>query len=467
MWFTILAQNLQQPLNGNKHIALIVSFLLLFTACVTPRPLPIPSKSDPIVVQHPPARDTVLPPPVIDVIVDKDKDSVISVPVDEKDIVIPIKKGSYNVVLLLPFSKDESRFLPLLGTTDKVSLRGLLASEYYSGVQMGLDTLRMLGANINLSVFDSRKDPAKVKELLLKPELQNADAIIGPIYNQALQVIATFAKENNISVFSPLSTASRLADRNPYYHILSPSAHAKARAIFQVMDSLESNAHFVHIKNRKSRRKSGDLFQIVFDAQNYGAKGHSFSSISSDDATYEPDDIQGAMVMGRKNIFIIDSEEQSFISQMITNVKSALRTTKQDGILFGSASWVNKDQIALDALETLKFHCVSTYYVDFKRRKTQDFVQRYTLKYNAAPTGISFKGYDHILFVGANLHQFGSGNDHHYDNSFPFAKSLFNPIQMSPVLGLDEETGLSFTKYHENFKVSVARYEGGNLLPLN
>ena len=79
--------------------------------------------------------------------------------------------------------------------------------DFYSGVLMAIDSARVLGLNIDVKIFDSNesKTTSNVANLIKNNNLQNADAVIGPFYQQNAEETAAILGVNKIPVISPLT----------------------------------------------------------------------------------------------------------------------------------------------------------------------------------------------------------------------------------------------------------------------
>ncbi len=66
-----------------------------------------------------------------------------------------------------------------------------------------LTTLRSLGLNINLSVWDIKQDTIALTGLISSGALDNMDLIIGPVYSNNSALIAPYANERKYLWYHP------------------------------------------------------------------------------------------------------------------------------------------------------------------------------------------------------------------------------------------------------------------------
>ena len=79
------------------------------------------------------------------------------------------KKSTYNITVLLPFGLDN--------TQQSTTLKNL-ATEYYMGLSLAIDSLEKQGVKAVVNVVDFPTDSSQIALTLKKPELKTADLII-------------------------------------------------------------------------------------------------------------------------------------------------------------------------------------------------------------------------------------------------------------------------------------------------
>ena len=110
-------------------------------------------------------------------------------------------------------------------------------SGFYQGFMLAVDSLKQQGLSINLHVFDTQNDTARIKEILNFPEFENNDLIIGPMYNHEVKLVSEYSKENQIKMISPLSDNLNLVNENPYLFQVKPSYNSQIDEFaFEIMD---------------------------------------------------------------------------------------------------------------------------------------------------------------------------------------------------------------------------------------
>ncbi|WP_047415077.1 LysM peptidoglycan-binding domain-containing protein [Cellulophaga sp. Hel_I_12] len=128
-----------------------------------------------------------------------------------------------NLVIMLPFRLD------LINVNNseaaKDSLKGRRDANWslalYSGALVALDSIKKLGLSVNVSVFDTERNMNRTKELLLKSELKNAHAIIGPLDPESLKEVAVRVLPFQVPLIAPIHTKSDISLSNVFYAVPS------------------------------------------------------------------------------------------------------------------------------------------------------------------------------------------------------------------------------------------------------
>ena len=150
-----------------------------------------------------------------------------SIQIDEDTL--KYKKEDFNVAVLLPFNVNYNT----LGIEDKeINEKSKIALEFYEGLIIALDELKLKGFKVDVSVHDTEGSAEIVKRILDLPEIQKMDLIIGPVYNGPLKAASEFCKKNEIYMVSPLSPKTSFVSENPFYLNLSSSLDTHCNYIY-------------------------------------------------------------------------------------------------------------------------------------------------------------------------------------------------------------------------------------------
>lgn len=148
-----------------------------------------------------------------------------------------------QLVMLLPFniSKIESDTVNSAQARLKKDKFLNMTLDFYSGALMAIDSAKVLGLNVDISIFDSQetKNTSAVATVIQQNNLMNADAVIGPFYQNNVEKLAELLESYNTPVISPLSKEMGKGYKNLYQTM--PSSEHMRTAIFDFMRSKNGN----------------------------------------------------------------------------------------------------------------------------------------------------------------------------------------------------------------------------------
>tara|TARA_R110002050_G_scaffold267266_2_gene408880 strand:- start:26787 stop:28952 length:2166 start_codon:yes stop_codon:yes gene_type:complete len=137
-----------------------------------------------------------------------------------------------NLVIMLPFRLDIIDVNNKEEATNSIDKRKdtNYSLGLYSGALVALDSIKKLGVSVNVSVFDTQRNVERTKELLLKPELTKANAIIGPLDSPSLQEVAVRMGSFGVPIIAPIPAKSDISLSNVFYSV--PSDDELRKQIF-------------------------------------------------------------------------------------------------------------------------------------------------------------------------------------------------------------------------------------------
>jgi ABC-type branched-subunit amino acid transport system substrate-binding protein len=255
-------------------------------------------------------------------------------------------KGTYNVAVMLPLYLDENAKRTEIDSSrivkgkpekrtifrpDEWIYPGSLGFlELYEGVLLAADTLRSLGLDVTLHVYDIKSDTVMVTRLIESGELRTMDLIIGPVYSNNLSLVAAYAKEFEIPVVSPVPLRNNSPlDNNPSLFMANPSLDVAQEAIAKrLVDFKNDNFIFIHSDSTHVNQDIDSFRNKIFRELTTKIpfeeiKFKEFVFYSR--ATFGEDSInrlEHALSDKERNFVIIASEDPPMISECISNLKT-------------------------------------------------------------------------------------------------------------------------------------------------
>ena len=224
-----------------------------------------------------------------------------------------------KLVLLLPFnlSKMESDTINSTAMRLKKDKFLNMTLDFYSGALMAIDSAKSLGITIDVSIFDSQetKNTSNISIISQENNLESADAIIGPFYQNNVEKTAELFRKYNVPVISPLSKDIGNAYPNLFQTI--PTNEALKTAIFDFMRSKGGNIIAVVDKKKES------IIQYIKENQ----KDAQFAAIQPN-GSLSIESLKGLFVKGKINYVVMETGNTGMIKSTMAAMMSVMANYK-------------------------------------------------------------------------------------------------------------------------------------------
>jgi len=310
---------------------------------------------------------------------------------------IPLYLGKNSGVEVKKAIKEEEKFYP-----------GTIFIEYYEGILLAVDSMRRLGINVELNVYDVAKDSSRMEELLKNDIFKQVDLIIGPFYEKNLEIVSEFALANNITVVSPRAVRTDNKNDNSRILYLNPSNEVLMRETAKKLASRENlNLIYVHL-GKEEEQKMITLYKEEIDI--YLAE-HPEKTITHSAVVYNEKGQKGitaSLITGKDNVVIIPAIDRSFVLSFLNSfypsVKDLLKTSVS---IVGMPVWTRYDNIEVENLHDLQLHLPESSYIDYKDPGVKKFIKTYRAVYKTEPSVRSFQGFDMMVYFLSVLREYG------------------------------------------------------------
>ncbi len=286
-----------------------------------------------------------------------------------------------KVVLLLPFNMAKVQS-DTSGTANRIKNDKFLnmTLDFYSGAMMAIDSAKTLKLPIDVSIYDSQetKTTSNVSGLISK--LQDADAVIGPFYQNNAEATANSLRLYNIPVISPLSKDVANPIDNLYQSV--PSNDVVRNSVFDYMRSKNGNIVAVVDKKKES--------VINYIKQNQ--KGVAFASLT-ETGGLDVANLKSLLIPNRLNYVVMETGNTAMVKATIKALLDSQKTCQVQLVILEPNSTLDTDEINFDNLIKLKLM-----YPSVARESDEQSVliyeKQYRLKNKANPTTYATRGFD-------------------------------------------------------------------------
>lgn len=379
--------------------------------------------------------------------------------------------GSFNVAVLLPFYLPENSRQPEIDSSksikgkkvykalnhadDWIYPRSLGFVEMYEGILLAADTLRAMGLNINLHVFDIKSDTVGVTWLIRSGKLDRMDLIIGPVHSGNLSIVSSYAGGLGIPVVSPVQLSNNsVLENHPFLFMASSSLEVAQNAIARKMrDFNNSNFVIVHSIPDGGDRDNGKLRNMIL---NELSSVMPFEEIRLKDMVFYSRSVFGNDSINRLshalsersgNVVIIASEDAPVISESITDIHTLSR--KFDLNVFGYPNVRYLDNLDHKICFDLGLMIYSPYWIDYKQKDVLQFNSDFRKKFLTEPSEMSYawQGYDIVYYFLSGLAMYGK--------EFVSHPEIHNPDLLHTEFDFRRKTS---SDGYENQKLFLIRY---------
>ncbi|RED26391.1 amino acid/amide ABC transporter substrate-binding protein (HAAT family) [Flavobacterium cutihirudinis] len=317
-------------------------------------------------------------------IVDKVKSETVSA--SPEIVELTKKRGQTDrqkVVLLLPFNLAKMQNDTTSSTTRIKNDKFLnMTLDFYSGAMMAIDSAKTLKLPIDVAIYDSgeTKTTSNVSSLIAQNKLQNANAVIGPFYQNNAEATANSLRLYNVPVISPLSKDAANPIDNLYQTI--PSADVIRNSVFDYMRAKNGNIVAVVDKKKES--------VVNYIKQNQ--KGVVFAALT-ETGGLDVANLKSLLLPGRMNYVVMETGNTAMVKATIKALLDAQKSCQVQLVILEPNSTLDTDEISFDNLIKLKLMYPSVTR-ESDEPAVQIFDKEYRLKNKVNPNAYATKGFD-------------------------------------------------------------------------
>lgn len=330
--------------------------------------------------------------------------------------------------------------------------------EFYEGALLAIDSLQRKGMDIELYVFDV-SNQKMVNVLVNMEEFRNMNLIIGPVYPELQETVASFAAKNRIPMISPLSPAGNFELNNSWYFKANPSRDYQIEESAAYAADELSNTNFILLQSdEKSNSGEAKMAQICREKLVVKLGNKRFHEYSFQKQGV--DDIKPLLDETGENVFIIPTDNEAKVSIAVTNLNALAEN--YNIILMGTPNLFKLKSIPTESFHRIRMRFLSPYFTDYKNPVVRRFVLQYRETFSTEPTQFSYQGFDVSYYFLSALYRYGRDFKNCLsDYPMELTQMSFNFAKVAPMGGYMNE-GLFVTSYERNFDVLNLGTIGGN-----
>jgi len=304
----------------------------------------------------------------------------------------PKEKPEMVISLLLPFELNVINYK----VAKKQDLtKAELAIDFYQGYKMALDSVaKVYGGKFKLQVYDAKDNVSSVGILANKAGVKNSDLIIGPVFPSGIKAFSEYSKAMNKLTVSPLAATSSETFNNPNLISINNSIE---QHVAKAVDFIQSNLKPKKIVLIRSGQEGEYKYAVPFKKAVSGlAKPITLSEIGIKAVGYE--NVFKSLSPVGLNVIVLPSTDRNFLLSITKELDKL--TGNFQIVVIGHPDWERMNFLDGYIMQNINAYITSSYKIDYKTSRVDDFVKSYRNKFQLEPGEFAFKGFDVGYFLG-------------------------------------------------------------------
>ena len=384
-----------------------------------------------------------------------------------------------RVAVLLPFSpaKHDSH-------DPYVLQNNTMVMDLYKGMRLAEEKVREEGVALKVNYYDTKRRANTVRSILQQPFVQDAQAVVGPLYPETIPIALAFSKRHQKTLINPLSNNPRNVKGNPYAFLLQAHYRRQNQVLADYVEQNLDNKHiFIFYENTaKDEMMAMDYAEkmvregfvvplfleldveiadiigdILTEAEYVKVEEDSLESFKSKELPYhllrQHTSQYGDTMHWYAETWNVAPDSVGHVvlfatsSLLATHTLTSLHTRPDTIPLFLPDKWLYRtDALSLEHLEKDYVHFVSPFLFPKSEERTR-FVQNFRSTYASFPSHYAYVGYESLLFLARLMKKPN--------------QPLYNSLLRAPFPSTLRSNLYQFYPHNSNQVVHIVRFHRG------
>jgi LysM repeat protein/ABC-type branched-subunit amino acid transport system substrate-binding protein len=368
--------------------------------------------------------------------------------------------NSAELLSKIDFSKTISK-LPVIITDSTAVFAGANIDqraesflEFYEGALLAIDSLQEKGMNIELYVFDVTNQ-TMINGLLQLEVFRDLDLIIGPVYPELQESVASFAAKNRIPMVSPLASNGNFEESNSYYFKVNPTREYQIEQTAKYIADKFNDKNFILLpmtggSNSAEAKLAGlGKEKLLATRQLLKNKKDLFHEYSFQNQGLT--ELNPLLDPTGENVFIIPTDNEAQVSVAVTNLNALAENF--DVVLIGTSNLTKLKSIQTENYHHVRLRYLSPTFIDYTKPLVRRFIGQYRETFSDEPSQFSYQGFDVAYYFLSALFRYGK-DFRSCLPSYPMelTQTDFSFGRVTPMGGYMNQ-GLFVTAYERNYDI--------------
>ena len=284
---------------------------------------------------------------------------------------------------------------------------GRRMAEYYRGVLMACDSLRVGGISTDIRAWNVAEQ-TDIQKILNDPKAAECDLIIGPLYSKQVKALGTFAQANDIRVLIPFSiTSDEIINNGNIFQVFQNGNQTNQAYVFRFYQRFK-DYHVVIIDCNDSTSTKGSFTTVLRRKLDQESASYSLTNLKSNEAKFKQ-----SFSTTKHNVVVLNTSRSAELNVAFAKLNGLLMTVPSLKIsMFGYPEWLMYINKHLDNFYKFDTYIPSTYYMSPLSHRVEHFKKKYRWNFHQDMQPYhqryAVTGFDQAYFMIKGLHMYGT-----------------------------------------------------------
>ena len=278
--------------------------------------------------------------------------------------------------------------------------------EYYRGVLMACDSLRVNGISTDIRAWNVPEN-ADIQKVLKDPMAAECDLIIGPLYTKQVKALGDFAVKNDIRLLIPFSiNSNEVFDNGNLFQVFQNGNQTNNSYVFRFYQRFK-DSHVVIIDCNDSTSTKGSFTTVLRRKLDQEGASYSLTNLKSGETKFKQ-----SFSTTKHNVVVLNTSRSQELNVAFAKLNGLLMTTPTLQIsMFGYPEWLMYIRQHLDNFYKFDTFIPSTYYMSPLSHRGEHFKKKYRWNFHQDMQPYhqryAVTGFDQAYFMIKGLHMYG------------------------------------------------------------
>ena len=284
---------------------------------------------------------------------------------------------------------------------------GKRMTEYYRGVLMACDSLRISGISTDIRAWNVAEN-ADIQKVLKDPKAAECDLIIGPLYTKQVKALGDFAQKNDIRVLIPFSiNSNEVFDNGNLFQVFQNGNQTNNAYVYRFYQRFK-DSHVVIIDCNDTTSTKGSFTTVLRRKLEQEGTTYSITNLKSGEAKFKQ-----SFSTTKHNVVVLNTSRSQELNVAFAKLNGLLMTTPTLKIsMFGYPEWLMYNRQHMDNFYKFDTYIPSTYYMSPLSHRGEHFKKKYRWNFHQDMQPYhqryAVTGFDQAYFMIKGLHMYGT-----------------------------------------------------------